>query len=514
MDFKKGKQKKQENFKDNYEQLCAIQDSCPLATITANLQELLIDCNADRIRLSDWTPILKAIKSDDSLKSIAFRSFWQPNAYSQESTSQQRAYILRRRTPAVRSRDVTNKICRALKDFLTTSSCIECLVLQGIPLRERDLSILASGIMKSKSLQMISLESSQIGDAGLKALAPGLKSLLNLKYVCLSGCSLTWKGMDIISEIIQHQATKRHGEAWQESLRYRRPDLNGMLGLRRIDLCQNALIGDKGVQILANSLKDDLWIKALDLQRCGISSQGADAILSALDFNRSVRVLDVRLNPLLERAKIKAVLEKVMLNSGGEDPQYPWKSMNEVKETKRSRKPIRFTLNKSMIKAQTQRCRNRTIKPKKTAKSSDTGLSGSHVPWRTNARLEKNKYKIKSHVDVADHAAEYGEDSIFADVKRKSMKGNLDSESDDILFGDRWARDHVDAEEMRDLMIELKDIKRRYENELRQKVEVDLKLRELETENRKLKNEIKLLKGANKVLYMLMVFPLCCAVEI
>ena len=34
-----------------------------------------------------------------------------------------------------------------------------------------------------------------------------------------------------------------------------------MLGLRRIDLCQNTLIGDKGVQILANSLKDDLWIK-------------------------------------------------------------------------------------------------------------------------------------------------------------------------------------------------------------------------------------------------------------
>ena len=148
----------------------------------------------------------------------------------------------------------------------------------------------------------------------------------------------------------------------------------------------------------------------------------------------------------------------------------------------------------------------RTSKPKKTAKSSDTGISGCHVPWRTTARLEKNKYKIKGQVGLADHATEYAEDSIFADVKRKSMKGTLDSESDDILLGDRLARDHVGAEEMKDLMIELKDIKRRYENELRQKVEVDLKLRELETENRKLKNEIKLLKGANKVFYMLMVF--------
>jgi len=53
----------------------------------------------------------------------------------------------------------------------------------------------------------------------------------------------------------------RHNEAWKDSLRYRRPDLDRMHGLRRITLNSNPLIGDHGTQILAEVLKDDLWVK-------------------------------------------------------------------------------------------------------------------------------------------------------------------------------------------------------------------------------------------------------------
>jgi len=53
----------------------------------------------------------------------------------------------------------------------------------------------------------------------------------------------------------------RHNEAWKDSLRYRRPDLDRMHGLRRITLNCNPLIGDHGTQILAEVLKDDLWVK-------------------------------------------------------------------------------------------------------------------------------------------------------------------------------------------------------------------------------------------------------------
>jgi len=53
----------------------------------------------------------------------------------------------------------------------------------------------------------------------------------------------------------------RHNEAWKDSLRYRRPHLDRMHGLRRITLNCNPLVGDQGTQVLAEVLKDDLWVK-------------------------------------------------------------------------------------------------------------------------------------------------------------------------------------------------------------------------------------------------------------
>ena len=51
-----------------------------------------------------------------------------------------------------------------------------------------------------------------------------------------------------------------------------------MAGIRRITLNGNGLIGDDGVRILAETLKDDLWIKALDMQRCSITTKGGDRL--------------------------------------------------------------------------------------------------------------------------------------------------------------------------------------------------------------------------------------------
>ena len=40
----------------------------------------MIDCKVDRMRQSDWTPVLDALKCKNYLRMVAFRSFWQPNA--------------------------------------------------------------------------------------------------------------------------------------------------------------------------------------------------------------------------------------------------------------------------------------------------------------------------------------------------------------------------------------------------------------------------------------------------
>ncbi|GFO07678.1 centrosomal protein of 78 kda-like [Plakobranchus ocellatus] len=122
---------------------------------------------------------------------------------------------------------------------------------------------------------------------------------------------------------------QRHNEAWRDSLRYRRPDLDRMSGLRRITANANPMLGDLGARAFAEALKDDLWLKAaLDLQACGIGAMGARSFLEVLKYNTTLVVLDLRRNPLIERDILHSVMEQLMLNCNGEDGEYKWMSEN------------------------------------------------------------------------------------------------------------------------------------------------------------------------------------------
>lgn len=66
-----------------------------------------------------------------------------------------------------------------------------------------------------------------------------------------------------VSLFEKHQAMKRHSEAWAASLRYRRPDLDYMTGLRRVTFNCNMLVGDRGASAFAECLGEDLWLKGI-----------------------------------------------------------------------------------------------------------------------------------------------------------------------------------------------------------------------------------------------------------
>ena len=55
----------------------------------------------------------------------------------------------------------------------------------------------------------------------------------------------------------------RYSDAWKDSLRQCKPNFGAMSGLRRVTLNLNKNIGDKGVKILADSLRDDLWLNGM-----------------------------------------------------------------------------------------------------------------------------------------------------------------------------------------------------------------------------------------------------------
>lgn len=66
------------DFFSHYEYLCALQDSVPLPAVRACLREGVLDFNADRLRLVDWTPLLRTLKINKDLPLVSIKSFFQP----------------------------------------------------------------------------------------------------------------------------------------------------------------------------------------------------------------------------------------------------------------------------------------------------------------------------------------------------------------------------------------------------------------------------------------------------
>ena len=103
-----------------------------------------------------------------------------------------------------------------------------------------------------------------------------------------------------------------------------------MFGIRRITINSNELIGDIGAEALHDAFKSDLWLKALDLQNCGITTHGANFLLEGLKFNAMMHVLDVRLNVDIDRDTLQKIMEQVMINSSGNNTDYEWMDLAQT----------------------------------------------------------------------------------------------------------------------------------------------------------------------------------------
>lgn len=226
-----------------------------------------------------------------------------------------------RKPPAIRNKEKTIKLCKSIRDCLIISPSLQRLEIQGIPLAQKEICILAKGLKANKTLKILSLEECEIGDDGLMIITRSIKGACNLNRVNFSSCNLTSVGAQILATLIKYQALKRHDEAWKDSLRYGRPELDSMFGLRRITINNNPMMGDKAAEHLAEAFKGDLWLKALDMQDCGITTEGATYLLSGLKFNAMLHVLDVRLNPKIDRDMLQKIMEQVMINSNGKDTE-------------------------------------------------------------------------------------------------------------------------------------------------------------------------------------------------
>ncbi|XP_007903110.1 centrosomal protein of 78 kDa isoform X2 [Callorhinchus milii] len=485
------------NFKSHYEYLCALQDTVPLQAVKANLSQGALDINGDRIKLSDWEPILSTISINNHLSFLAVRSYHQPSV-GEMGYERHRQYF-RKRISAIRSKDLTFRLCKSVRDCLSVSRSLKTLELQGLPLRHRDLMVLSKGLSNSKSLDNLLLAYCPIGDEGLEIICQSVKNSATIKTVNFTGCNLTWRGAEHMANIIKYQTTKRHGEVWAESLRYRHPDLDCMTGLRRITVSCNALIGDDGAIAFADALNDDLWLKALDLQQCGISDKGAKALLDALQSNAALVILDVRKNPLIDPVLAKSIIEKILVKTKEVNSEYKWlspiSSRNPAKQKSR-RKAIllghnlkgKATIRIGARKLTADRRKSSHVHPDAIPEPLPPGAEG-YVPWRTAARahrfrgfspdmpLHQKEMQAGSHVKVTLESASSSEteESILTRKPPVEMTGGESSES-------------ITVKQYKRLKMELEECRLRLEEQKRARTRADAKFMELEIENTRLRN--------------------------
>ncbi|XP_045891778.1 centrosomal protein of 78 kDa isoform X1 [Micropterus dolomieu] len=478
-----------QDFMAYYDFACARQDSVPLPAVRMNLDKGMLDFNGDMVKLTDWPPILSSICINKHLHHIAISSTYQASLGSGDTDRRYYKSSFKKKIPAIRSKDMTFKLCKALRECLTVSPNLKTLQLNGLPLRERDLINMTKGLSKSVSLENLSLANCPITDEGLEVICQSVKYSTSIRMVDFTGCNLTWRGAEHMANIIKHQGMQRHGTAWAESLRYRQPQFEGMGGLRRITLNCNTLIGDRGAAALAHELVEDLWVKAVDLQRCGLSNEGARRLLEALKTNSALCVLDIRNNPLVDKVLIKTIIEKVLMNADGQSPEYCW-IKPAATEPQGVSGPKKRALPSTVRGKATFRIASRKG-PSSGGRSSGVAqtqkpFSRSRcVPWRAAARAERQR-GMPPGVSVIDHSFQ-GAATVKVTVESDS-EGQEEDEEVVVEVDQRPSSlDRITGRQFEHVQMELKECCLRLAEERRARLKAESRLMEYELENARLR---------------------------
>ncbi|CAF1603026.1 unnamed protein product, partial [Didymodactylos carnosus] len=160
------------DFGVKYDELCRQFNLIPLSSVKIKLNEGVIDLDTDNLRFDDWSPLCGAIGTCKTLRSIIFRSqFYNTpsrNLAEAERRNVKRSLSASKRPPIFQSKELLTKICLNLKDCLTMTTELVLLDLNGLPFRRKDLSLIAQGLAKCKSIVRFRLTNSPIGDDGLE----------------------------------------------------------------------------------------------------------------------------------------------------------------------------------------------------------------------------------------------------------------------------------------------------------------------------------------------------------
>ncbi|XP_016103458.1 centrosomal protein of 78 kDa [Sinocyclocheilus grahami] len=397
----------------------------------------MLEFNPDHISLADWTPILSALAINKHLQHVAVKSCHLTSSAAQSSYRSHK-----KKTPVMHSKNMTFQLCKAVQKCLCESSSLKTLQLHGLPLRERDLTVLTKGLAKSVSLEHLSLAHCPIADQGLEVICQSVKYSSTIKTVDFTSCNITWQGAEHMANIIKHHAMRRHSTAWVETLRYRRAEFEAMSGLRRITLNDNILIGDRGVMALSRELTEDLWVK--------------------------------------DKNVVKAVLKRVLINAKSHDSQYLWlKPPSPKSALDQSRQLRRRNAGKATYR----------ISSRRSSSVNSVWRPGSvgYVPWRTAARagLQRGALQADGLTDQSFQNASSVRVTVETETESEEVDAAYVPSPQEKITSYQFRR--VQRENNR-LQVELEECRLRLAEERNDRLKTNSRLVELELENERLRS--------------------------
>lgn len=231
------------------------------------------------------------------------------------------------KAPVVLTRYLLEWLSQSVGQCVKHSNSLTHLQLEGIPFPPDCIAVLCVGLSSTRTLHHLSLRRCYIGDHGCELICRTIADTRSVRSLNLSHCDLTSNSGGALASALSRQKLSLYHDTWKQSLRYREPNFEAMWGLRRLTLNDNPQLGNCAVEELIEAIRDSLWLKALDLQHCGLTDQIGPDLLELLNQNNTLIVLDVRRNVNLNEGLATEVMRRLEENNTEGKSEYRWMSL-------------------------------------------------------------------------------------------------------------------------------------------------------------------------------------------
>ncbi|XP_017067183.2 protein Cep78 homolog [Drosophila eugracilis] len=335
------KSSKSRSFHFRYLELCRAKNITPVPEIRSknNSTTTFLELCGDKLAVSDWQLLTEALHYDLVLQQLVVRlRRTYPQTNIDPIDTEKRARLFRQR-PVIFTRFIFYNLVQAIANCVSSNKNLSVLKLEGLPLQDGYIEAIAKSLADNECLETISFRKSNIGDKGCEVVCNTAKYLNRLEVFDVSECGLTSKGAEHVADLLKMQKISRFTEGWEKSLRYRSVDVNTIGGLRTVLLADNPAIGDDGIRWITEVLKEDAWIKKIDMDGCGLTDIGANLILDCLELNTAIAEFSVRNNEGISKFLQRSIRDHL----GGppeekEEPEYDLSCINGLQSLPKNKK--------------------------------------------------------------------------------------------------------------------------------------------------------------------------------